>query len=93
MKVRSSPLRLLRFWLISLHVEALIPFPRSKLHLLCELLAHRLKFVFLRLARLGITHFETLKCIEDNPRNDESGVLFVIGRHDMPGRRACAGGA
>ncbi len=26
-------------------------------------------------------------------RNDQPGVLLVVGRHDVPGRRFCAGGA
>jgi hypothetical protein len=56
-----------------------------------EQFADGLQFLPMRLARPGIAHFEALQRIDDNLRNDEPGVIFVIGRHDIPGRGARAG--
>src|SRR5579863_7522703 len=42
-------------------------------------------------ARLGVSHFELPERIEDDLRYDQTGVLFVIGGNDIPGRVVCTG--
>ena len=53
--------------------------------LLSELFADGLQFLAPRLVRFRIIHPELFQRIEDDLRNDQPGVLFVIGGDDIPG--------
>jgi hypothetical protein len=53
---------------------------------------NQLQFFPARLCRLWIVHIETSQCFDDHMRNDESGIFFVIGRHDIPWSGVCACG-
>ncbi len=44
-------------------------------------------------AGFGVGHFETGEGVEDNPGNNQPGVVFVIGRHHIPGGLAGTGGS
>jgi|SRR5665213_15538 len=53
---------------------------------LCEFLADRQQFPAAFCARLGVTHPELLERVEHDCRYDQSGVLLVVGRNDIPRR-------
>ena len=51
-----------------------------------ELLADFKQFLAALVARFRIGHFKTFKRIENDTRNDQPSVLFVIGGNDIPVR-------
>ena len=53
-----------------------------------EPLADRQQFPPALCARFRIGHFESFERIEDNPGNNQPGILLVVGGDDIPGRVA-----
>src|ERR1035441_6118401 len=60
---------------------------------LFQLLANRLKFVSPRSGHFGIAHPETSQGVDDDTRNDEPCIIFIVGRHHVPWRGFRTGGA
>ncbi len=60
-------------------------------HWTSKFFADGLQFLEALIIDCRITHPEFLHGIEDDLRNDQPGVLLVVGRNDIPGRISGAG--
>src|ERR1035437_5362693 len=56
-----------------------------------QLFANQLQFPLMFRARLWVGQFERLECVENDLRNDQPRILFVVGGNDIPGRIARTG--
>src|SRR5664280_690838 len=74
------------FWLA---VHNAIPMPANggvRKNSFRQPLADQLQFLSALCVRFGVSHFESLECVENNLRDDQPGVFLVVGGNDIPRR-------
>src|ERR1039458_1718886 len=74
------------FWLA---VHNAIPMPANggvRKNSFRQPLADQLQFLSALCVRFGVSHFESLECVENNLRDDQPGVFLVVGGNDIPWR-------
>ena len=55
-----------------------------------QLLADRQRFLLALGVGLGVVHVQGIKRIQNDPGDNQPGVLLVVGGHYIPGRAFCA---
>src|ERR1039458_5861534 len=74
------------FWLA---VHNAIPMPANggvRKNSFRQPLADQLQFLSALCVRFGVSHFESLECVENNLRDDQPSIFLVVGGNDIPRR-------